>query len=77
MKGNRTNHPGRAGVTIKSHKGGRTAALYMTITPDALAKLKVIASYWKQSRSDYLEAKIEEDYSNLVQSGAIPASAVV
>ena len=64
-KGNKTNHPSRKGVPLK---GGRTAWLPgMRITPDALAKLKAITAARKQSRSDYLQEKIDEDYANIQQ----------
>lgn len=65
MKGNRTNHPSRAGIPTKD---GRTAWLPgMRITPDALTKLKAITAARKQSRSDYLQEKIDEDYKKLAQ----------
>ena len=62
MKGNTTNHPSRAGIPIKD---GRTARLDLRITPDALTKLKAIVASRKQSRSDYLQEKIDEDYKKL------------
>jgi hypothetical protein len=74
MKGNRTNHPSRAGVPLKD---GRTAALYMKITPDALTKLKAIVANRKQSRSDYLQEKIDEDYKKLPQTDVIPPTNVI
>lgn len=67
MVTDKKNRPSRKGVSIKPHKGGRTAKLFMTITPDALAKLKAIVASRKQSRSDYLQEKIDEDYKKLAQ----------
>jgi hypothetical protein len=74
-KGNRTNHPSRAGVPLKD---GRTAWLPgMRITPDALTKLKAIVASRKQSRSDYLQEKIDEDYKKLPQTDVIPPTNVI
>ena len=74
MKGNRINHPSRAGIPIKD---GRSARLDLRITPDALTKLNAIVASRKQSRSDYLQEKIDEDYKKLSQTDAIPPSAVI
>ena len=60
--GNTTNHPSRLGIPLKD---GRTERLDMRLSPDALTKLKAITASRKQSRSDYLQEKIEEDYKNI------------
>jgi hypothetical protein len=74
MKGNRINHPSRAGIPTKD---GRTARLDLRITPDALTKLKAIVASRKQSRSDYLQEKIDEDYKKLLETDVIQPSAVI
>lgn len=61
------NRPSRKGISITPHKGGRTAPLFLTITPDALTKLKAIVASRKVSRSDYLQEKIDEDYGKIQQ----------
>lgn len=68
-RGNTTNHPSRAGIPLKD---GRTTQINLRITPDALTKLKAIVASRKQSRSDYLQEKIDEDYANIQQGEIEP-----
>ena len=56
-KGNRTNHPPRAGVEIKKPKGGRNKRTFW-ITEQDLAKLKAHAEENKKSLNDALSEAI-------------------
>lgn len=57
MKGNRTNHPSRAGVEIKKPKGGRNKRTFW-ITEEDLQKLKAHAAQNGKSLNDALSEAI-------------------
>lgn len=66
-KGNRTNHPSRAGMPIKPSKGGHTGLITgMRVPGDYVSRLAFIVEKLGISRSDWIKAKIDEDYAKIV-----------
>lgn len=65
-KGNRTNHPSRAGIKLKPSKHGRTERLHgIRITPEALARLNKIIEKSGKTRGDWIIEKINIEYEQL------------
>lgn len=60
MKGNRTNHPSRAGVPITPNKGGRTKRHTFAMTPETWQRLQAIVKEQGISLNDWLTAQVEK-----------------
>lgn len=60
MKGNRSNHPPRAGVAIKPSKGGRTKRYTFVMTPETWERLQMIVKEQGVSFNDWLDAQIKK-----------------
>jgi len=58
MKGNRTNHPPKAGIFVKPSKGGRTKRHTFAMTPETWQKLRAIVEREKISLNDWLNNKV-------------------
>lgn len=65
-KGNRTNHPSRAGIKLIAPKGHTAWINRMRVTPESAAQFTEIVNKLGVSRSEWIQAKIREEYTRLL-----------
>lgn len=67
-KGNRTNHPSRAGIKVTPSKGHDAILGQMRVPSEMLKQLDAITEKLGLSRAEWVKAKVQEDYERLFGS---------
>lgn len=66
-KGNRTNHPSRAGIKLTPHKGGKTEHVFIVTTPETKERFQKLLAKRGLSMTDWLKCTVDAEYENSCQ----------